>query len=712
MKQILQNLKTGKTELAEIPVPRVTPGHLLIQTRASLISAGTERMLVNFGKASLLRKARQQPEKVRQVLEKVTTEGLFATLEAVRSKLDQPLPLGYCNVGEVAEIGDGVTGFSAGDRVVSNGHHAEFVRIPRNLCARIPDGVDDESAAFTVLASIGLQGIRLAQPALGERVAVIGLGLIGLLTVQLLQAQGCRVLGVDFDERRLQLAGAWGAQTVNLGKGEDPVRSALAFSDGHGMDAVLIAAATDSNDPVRQAARMSRKRGRIVLIGVTGLELNRADFYEKELTFQVSCSYGAGRYDPAYEEKGRDYPIGYVRWTENRNFQAVLELMKESRLQVAPLITHRFTLAEAGEAYRRLSEDRSALGIVLTYPQSARETPAVRRIPLAGGQKRPSGAAPAVAFIGAGNYASRVLLPAFQSAGVRLHTIVSSSGVSGVHHGTRKSFEFASTDVDDVLGDGSIDLVVIATRHDSHAELACRALEAGKDVFVEKPLALHLHDLDRIESVLEILAESGGGGRLMVGFNRRFSPLIGKMKELLDSVKAPRVFCYTCNAGWIPADHWTQDPAVGGGRIVGEACHFIDLVRYLAGSPVRSFHVSRLGGSTSSEEGADTAVIDLEFQNGSIATIQYLANGGKSFPKERLEVFAGGGVLQLNNFRSLSGYNWPGFKRMKLWKMDKGQTQCVHSFLKAVREGSDAPIPLEEIFEVSRISIELGKLHT
>ena len=558
MKQILQSLKTGQVELADIPCPKVIQGQLLIQSQRSLISIGTERMLLEFGQANWIDKARQQPDKVKMVLEKIRTDGLVTTWDAIKSKLDQPLPLGYCNTGVVLEVGGESRDFRPGDRVVSNGHHAEIVRVPQNLCARIPDNVDDESAAFTVLAAIGLQGVRLAKPTLGECVVVIGLGLIGLLTVQLLRAQGCRVLGVDFDKDKLELARHFGAETVSLGDGEDPVSAGMAFSRGRGVDAVLITASTQSNDPVSQAARMSRKHGRIVLVGVTGLNLSRADFYEKELTFQVSCSYGPGRYDSRYEEKGYDYPVGYVRWTEQRNFEAVLDMMAAGKLDVKPLISHRFQFREAIEAYQVLADSSNkALGILMEYPElRSRFLENKHQIALADAKPEIDPSHPVCGVIGAGNYAARVLIPAFKKAKANLDTIVTSGGVSGVHHGRKSGFAEASTHVSHMLAKPEINTVVIATRHNSHGRLIMQALRAGKHVFVEKPLALNHDDINGISKILET-AENPP--LLMVGFNRRFSPHIQKMKKLLDGVTEPKSFIMTMNAGAIPADHWTQD---------------------------------------------------------------------------------------------------------------------------------------------------------
>lgn len=707
MRQVLQDLAKGGTQVAEAPAPTVSANTLLINTSTTLISAGTERMLVDFGKASMLEKARQQPDKVKMVLEKVQTDGLMTTVDAVRSKLAQPLPLGYCNVGVVAEAGAGADGFQAGDRVVSNGPHADVVKVPKNLCAKIPDGVDDEAASFTVVASIGLQGIRLAEPTLGEAFVVTGVGLIGLLTVQLLRAHGCRVLAIDFDPRKLELARSFGAEVCNPGNGEDPLAAGMAFSRGQGIDGVIITASTKSSDPVSQAARMCRKRGRIVLVGVTGLELSRADFYEKELGFQVSCSYGPGRYDPAYEEGGQDYPLGFVRWTEQRNFEAVLDMMASGQLDMAPLITHRFDFADAPDAYQVLTDDSAALGILMQY-RSETIARHVRSVSLPTQASFAPGK-PVMGFIGAGNYASRVLIPAFKAAGAQFHTIATAGGISGVIHGEKSGFAEASTDVDALLANEQINTVAIVTRHDTHARFVAQALRAGKNVFVEKPLAISHDELAEVQAAHNQSLTGGRAAHLMVGFNRRFSPQVQRMKALLAPVTEPKSFIMTMNAGAIPADHWTQNPQIGGGRIIGEACHFIDLMRFLADSEIVSVQARCLGEDAGTATAEDTASITLGFADGSFGTIHYFANGAASFPKERVEVFAGGRILQLDNFRKLRGYGWSGFKRMNLWRQDKGQHACASAFLQAVESGTETPISAAEVFEVARISIEAAE---
>ena len=705
MKQILQSLKDGRTEVADVPVPSVRPGCVLIRSSTSLISAGTERMLVSFGKSNYLNKARSQPDKVREVIDKVKNDGVLATYEAVQSKLETPLPLGYCNCGYVVGVGDGVDEFSIGDRVVSNGFHAEFVSVPKNLCAKVPTGVSDEDACFTVAAAIGLQGIRLAEPAIGECVVVIGLGLIGLLTVQMLRAQGCIVLGVDFEEDRLQLARIYGAETVTADDGDAIEEKVATLSRGIGADAVIITASTASNDPIKQAANVSRKRGKIVLVGVVGLELARSDFYEKELTFQVSCSYGPGRYDPSYEEGGNDYPVGFVRWTEQRNFMAVLDLLASGRIEVGKLVTHRFKIDNGDAAMDLLMANSSSLGIVLQYPESATAMSegSAQRVLLHDADVTQQSDT-SLAFLGAGNYAGRILIPAFARGGAHLHTLVSAGGVSSVHFGSKHGFLEATTDGQSVMNDERINIVAIATRHHLHSEQILSSLRSGKHVFCEKPLCINLDELGEIEKE----ASSRPNQHLMIGFNRRFAPLVIKMKSLLSDIDQPKTVVMTINAGEIEPDHWTQDPTIGGGRIVGECCHFIDLARFLVGASVCDWSATAIGDHPAIDIKDDKVSITLRFQDGSFAVINYLSNGHKSVPKERLEVFTAGRVLKLENFRTLKGYGWNGFKKLSNFKQDKGQNNCVAAFMSSVRSGESTPIPRAEIFESSRLAIEIA----
>lgn len=709
MRQVVQDLGTGATSVPEVPVPAMSDGELLIRTEASLVSAGTERMLVEFGRANFIEKARQQPERVGQVLSKMRTDGVATTLEAVRSKLASPIPLGYCNAGVVVAVGSGVTGFEVGERVVSNGSHAEYVRVPMNLCAKIPDSVDSSAAAFTVLGSVGLQGIRLAQPTLGEAFVVTGLGLIGLMTVQMLRANGCRVLGIDTNPERVARAIAMGADAVDLSKGEDPVAAAARFSRGHGVDGVIVTASTKSSEPILQAAKMCRKRGRIVLVGVTGLELDRTLFYEKEITFQVSCSYGPGRYDAEYEDRGHDYPIGFVRWTEQRNFEAVLDMMNAGTLSVVSLVTHRFPISEAPAAYDVLAQDKSALGILLEYPSATDDDSRTIELPSVVGTR--SAGSVRLAVIGAGNYASRMLIPALARTDASLQVLVSSAGLSASQVGRKFGFASASTDADAAIASADVDAVVVATQHDSHAELVLKALQSGKSVFVEKPLALTNAELDDIESAYTSLAPEARPV-LTVGFNRRLSPLTVALKRSIQASSQPSMFVATVNAGSIPSSHWTQDPAVGGGRLIGEGCHFIDLLRHLAGAPIVHASVASMGAVPGVATPQDKVTMSLSFADGSVGTIHYFANGHASFPKERIEVFNSGRVAQIDNFRRLRTWGWGGLSAPHVKGQDKGHAALAAAFVAAVKDGTASPTPFDEVLEVSRCAIALAEIGT
>ncbi len=718
MKQVLQNLGDGRAELAEVPAPKVRQGHLLIKTVASLVSSGTERSVVELGQASLFQKARRQPEKVLQVLEKIKKEGLFQTIDAVREKLDHPIIMGYSNVGIVVEKGTGVNAFKVGDRVVSNGPHADIVLVPKNLCAKIPETVSDEDAAFTVLGAIGLQGIRLANPTLGENFVVTGLGLIGLISAQILKANGCRVLGVDLDPGKIAMAESLNIQAINLSSGEDLLRSASAFSNDSGVDGVIITASTQSDEPVRQAAKICRKRGRIVLVGVTGLNLDRSLFYEKELSFQVSCSYGPGRYDPEYEERGADYPYGFVRWTEQRNFEAALELLATRKLAVQPLISHRFKFEEAVSAYELLAGPEPSLGIVLTYDsdrvsrsdligKTVKLSQKTAKVPDSKATKNVGQVEPVVGVIGAGNYGLRTFLPALNATGAKLKILSTSTGVSGAYAGKKFGFAYATTDTASLFTDPEINSIFVLTRHNTHADLVCQALKAGKNVYVEKPLAIFPEQVNTIEATYLSSQEYENPPIVMIGFNRRFAPHIQKIKELIKGIKQPISIIMTINAGEVPSGDWTQDPTVGGGRIIGEGCHFVDLLYYLTGSRPTSVCSTKIGAAPGVFVTDDKMTFTIKFENGSFGTVHYFANGAKTFPKERIEIFCEGRILQLDNFQSLTGFDWPGFRKISLWKQDKGHKESITRFLNAVRTKSGSPIPFEEIVDITNTTFDV-----
>lgn len=684
MKQIVQNLQNGETMLAEVPVPVAGRGQLLIRTHCSLVSLGTERMLVEFGKAGWIEKARQQPEKVRQVLDKIKADGLQPTLEAVFRKLGEPLPLGYCNAGEVIAVGEGVTGFRVGDRVLSNGKHAEVVCVPQNLAAHIPDGLPYEDATFAVVGAIALQGIRLIEPTFGETVVVTGLGLIGLLAAQLLRANGCKVVGLDFDPVKLELARSWGIQAFQAGDGP-------AHQFESSADAVLITASTKSNEVVSQAARMCRKRGRIVLVGVVGLDLQRSDFYEKELRFQVSCSYGPGRYDESYEIKGQDYPIGFVRWTAQRNFEAVLQAMASGQIQVKPLITEVVDLQNYKQIYRDIGQTRS-IASILRYPVEQ----ALEKHPFAPSEGHFSGQRGSLGIIGAGNFAAATILPNLRKLGADMRSIASASGLSSAMLAKKYGIPQATGDYRDILADPNIDAVIIATRHNAHARLAAEALRAGKHVFVEKPLALNNPELHELETTL---LESGR--TLMVGFNRRFSPFAREAKELLGNDAGSMHVVATMNAGAIPANNWVHDPEIGGGRLIGEACHLIDLITFFTGSFVENVVANALGPQPATN--TDNASILLQYANGSTGVINYFSNGNTAYPKERIEVYNRGRTIVIDNFRRARYFGFPKSGRSQT--QDKGHHEQFARWLERLKNGGTAPIPAAELWNTSRAAI-------
>lgn len=690
MFQIIQNLKTGVTSLEEVPAPLVQEGHVLIKTKMSLVSLGTEKMLVEFGKSSLIAKARQQPDKVKQVIDKIKTEGLLPTLEAVFNKLDQPLPLGYCNAGEVIAVGDGVYNFKIGDRVVSNGNHAEFVCVPKNLVAKIPDNVSYEQASFAVIGSIGLQGIRLAQPSFGETFVVIGLGLIGLLTAQLLLANGCNVIGFDFDSNKVQLANKLGAKAF-VASTVDVVKTVESLTSGVGADAVIITASTKSNEVISQAANMSRKRGRIILVGVIGLELNRTEFYKKELTFQVSCSYGPGRYDDGYEFHGNDYPIAFVRWTENRNFEAILQAISSKRLNVDDLITERVDLKNYMHIYGDMG--KGAIASILVYSDVSEPTTTVT---VSKGAPLPSQGR--IGIIGAGNFTKMTLMPALKKAGASVSFISSAGGLSAKSLANKYSIQYCTSDYQEILKSEEVDLVMITTRHDLHAKMAVECIKSSKSVFVEKPLALSENEL---ASVMSAYNDKNGRYSIHVGFNRRFAPTSVKAKELLSQSLSPINMIATMNAGFIPPEIWVHDLKIGGGRIIGEACHFIDLMIYLSGSLVTEVHMSSLG--VDYQENTDNAIITLKFKNGSQGVINYFSNGSKSYAKERLEVYQDNKTLVLDNFKSLTGYGFKGFSSLKTGH-DKGHAAQFKRLVQITQSGSEQLIPINELENSSQAS--------
>ena len=706
MKQLLQNMRDGKAIVAEVPIPQVRHGMALVQTAASLVSSGTERMVVDFAGKSLLGKMRARPDLVRQVLDKARREGLIPTLEAAFNRLDQPMALGYSSAGTIIAVGDGLQGFTIGDRVACAGagyaSHAEYTLVPQNLLAHLPPSVDFESAAFTTLGAIALHGFRLAQPQLGERVAVIGLGLLGLLTVGIAKAAGCQVFGVDLDPARVALARQMGIKAVLR---EIAETTGQAYTRGLGFDAVLITADSSSDDPVNLAGLLSRDRGCVVAVGSVGLEIQRKIYYEKELSFLVSRSYGPGRYDPQYEENGQDYPIGYIRWTEGRNLQAFADLLASKKLDVLPLITHRFSINDAGQAYELITgkHKQPFLGVLLTYPQTSSDGLETRIInPLASKITVPLTGGLALGVLGAGNYANAVFLPAVRKAGgITRVGIASASGLSARHAAQRYDFGFAASSEKEILENPDINVVAILTRHQSHARLVLTAMALGKHTFCEKPLAINPGELAEIVDFLR----NSPSSLLMVGFNRRFAPLAVRLKSFLGDRSEPLVAHYRVNAGYLPLNHWTQDPAQGGGRIIGEGCHFIDFLTFLVGAPPSSVTAQALPDSGRYRQ--DNAILTFTFPDGSLGSVHYLANGDKAFPKERVEVFSAGQVGVLDDFHRLELIKNGNRKVFRsILRQDKGHQAGWEAFLTAIQQGGPAPIPYDHLVGVTQAALE------
>jgi polar amino acid transport system substrate-binding protein len=712
MKQILQNYKTGEVSVADVPPPIAQRGRVLVRTAASLISAGTERMAVELGRKSLVGKARERPDLVRQVIQKAQREGLMNTLTAVQTKLNAANALGYSAAGIVIDAGEDVTDFSAGDRVACAGagfaSHAEVLSVPKNLCVRVPGAVDFEAAAFGTLGAIALQGVRLAEPTLGEAVVVIGLGLLGQLTVQLLKANGCRIFGVDLDPAKVELARTLGADDGCVSGRETP-DAVRQWSRGRGADAVLITAATPSDQPIELAGEISRLKGRVVAVGLVGMNVPRKIYYERELTLKVSMSYGPGRYDPEYEERGHDYPFPYVRWTEGRNLEAFLDLVAAGSVRLAPLITHRFSIEDGERAYNLIAGETTEpyLGVLLNYDteralartiERRRGGTEAARVPARGAQEEVR-----VGMIGAGSYAQKFLLPNFKAQGAAFHSIATASGISARGIGEKYDFARVAASAEDVIADGAANLVVIATRHDSHARLARLALEAGRHVFVEKPLALSDEELD---GVLE--AARASAGQLLVGYNRRFSPHAQSCAESFAARREPLSILYRVNAGRIARTHWIQDPREGGGRIIGEVCHFIDLMHFLTGAVTTRVYAESISSRNEETIDEDSVVITLRFSDGSNGQIAYLAEGDRALPKERIEVFGGGKTFVIEDFRTATLYERGRERRpAKLRAQDKGQAAEVRALCAMVREGAPAPIPLHDLAATTRATFRI-----
>ena len=695
-------MKTGVLSVADVPLPSVQRGHLLVRTAASLISAGTEKSKVDLGKKSLLGKAKDRPDLVKKVIEKARSEGLMSTFTAVRAKLETAIPMGYSAAGTVVAIGEGVSGFSVGDRVACAGagfaSHAETISVPKNLCVKMPDKVSFDEAAFGTLGAIALQGVRLAQPTLGEAIVVIGLGLLGQITVQLLKANGCRVFGVDTDESKFGLACDLGAEQCATPC--DAHALSDQWSRGRGADAVLITAATKSNDPIELAGEISRLKGRVVVVGLVGMDVPRESYYERELTLQLSMSYGPGRYDAEYEERGHDYPFAYVRWTEGRNIEAFLDMVASGSIDLMRLITHRFPIEQGEAAYKLISGDATEpyLGIVLQY-DAEKEFSTEIQLKSAGAN---TAKAVRIGMIGAGSYARKFLLPNFKSNNAEFCSIATASGLSARDIGGQYGFALCVSNADQVISDQSTNLIVIATRHDTHAELTRKALEQKKNVFVEKPLAMNDAELDAV-----IAAANESNGRLTVGYNRRFSPSAKQAMEFFKNRQSPLSILYRVNAGRIPRDSWIQDPIQGGGRIIGEVCHFIDLMHFLTGSVTTRIYAEAIASKNHEVVAEDSVFITLRFADGSNGTIAYLAEGDKTLAKERIEIFGEGKSFVIDDFRRTTAYKGGKETTKKSMGQDKGQAEEVRKLFSMVLGGGDAPIALDDLAATTRATFRI-----
>lgn len=708
MKQVLQSMHDGKTGVEEVPDPLVRPGTALVRTAFSLVSAGTERMVVEFAEKNLLEKVRSRPDLARQVIDKALKEGPLTALDAAFTRLDQPMVLGYSSCGVIEAVGAGLTGFKVGDRAACAGGgfavHAELAVVPQNLIAKVPDDVDMEQAAFATLGAIAMHGFRLAQPQIGESVVVIGMGLLGLLAAQIARAAGCMVIGIDTNTQRVQLAKSMGFVAVERSQAET---ACATFTQGKGADIILICADTSSDDPVELAARVARDRAVVVAVGAVGLKLQRKLYYEKELDLRISRSYGPGRYDPEYEERGRDYPAGYVRWTEGRNIQAFVDLLAAKKIDMQPLITHRFTIDQAESAYDLITGKTGEpfLGVLLTYPTTSSPVGYQRKITCSPATSRAKTEAVRVGVLGAGNFANAILLPAIQKVGgVNLIGIASAGGATAQAAARKYGFSFASTDEAEIFSNAEINTVLILTRHQHHTRQVLAALQAGKNVYCEKPLALNEADLEKVFAQLK----QPGCPYLSVGFNRRFAPLSMRLKGFLAACDEPFAADYRVNAGYLPPTHWLHDPAQGGGRIIGESCHFIDYLTSLAGEAPQEVKARALPDAGRYRQ--DNVQITLTFPNGSIGQVLYLANGDKGLPKERLEVHCAGRSAILDDFRELQ--LWSGGSRQifrSMLRQDKGHQAAWKAFIQAIKNGDQPSIPYDQLYGSSLASLQAAQ---
>ena len=703
MKQLLQNMKNGKAEVVEVPVPMIKPGYILVRNYASVVSSGTERMVVEFAEKNLMMKAKSRPDLVKQVIDKAKREGVIPTIQSALNRLDSPMALGYSSAGVVVEVGEGVDNVKPGDRVACAGGgfacHAEYVLIPKNLFTPFSEKISYEEAAFSTLAAISLHGFRIAAPQIGEKVAIIGLGLLGLMLVDICLAAGCSVFGIDLDNSRIEIAKKKGIMAVHR---ENAENLGMTFTNNLGFDAVFICADSSSNDPIELAGIISRDRGNVVAVGAVGLDIPRKVFYEKEIKVNISRSYGPGRYDVKYEEFGQDYPVGYVRWTEGRNLSAVIELIENNKLDVKSLISHRFEIEEGVKAYETITgkSEEDFLGVVINYQHDIELNKLDQKVILHSWDENKSPSKITAGILGAGLYAGAVFLPIVnRSNNTDKIGICSAKGLNARQLAKKYGYQFATTNENEIISNPDINTIVILTRHNDHARQVIEGLKSGKHIYCEKPLALNLQELNEIEK-----SYTAANSKLMVGFNRRFAPFIQSTKKFIEQCVEPKQIHYRINAGYLPLDHWLHNPIIGGGRIIGEGCHFIDLCIYLAESQPVSVHT--IGLPNNGKYNNDNVTIIISFENGSTAIIEYLANGDKNVEKEVMEIFSGGKVAQLFDYRNLvlttNGKKTSFSNRLK---QDKGHSSAWDAFTRSIINNSEPPIPFSDLLNSSFVSL-------
>lgn len=702
MKQLLLNIRSGEIYVHDIPIPTINNDEILIRTKKSLISSGTEKMLINFGKQNYLEKARGQPEKFKMVMDKIKNDGLIPTYRSVKNKLEEPMQLGYCNIGEIIDLGKDVTDFKIGDRVISNSPHAEFVVSKKNLTCKVDNDVNDDDAVFTVLASISLQAVRSIKPEISENYCIIGAGLVGIICGKLLETSGCNVTLIDNDVERIIKSKKLGLDAIIL---DHNIKSTIENKYLNKVDGVIISASTESNTPIELATDLVRNKGKIISVGKTAINISYNDFFKKELSFGVSRSYGPGRYDFKYEKKNYDYPLEYVRWTENRNFQSILNLLNKNKIIFRDLISKKYRIDDFKSAYEDILKDKSNLGVLFEYDFAQDISQAAEKTHINLKREKVDNKFDNLntSFIGCGNYSRNFLIPIFKKNKFNLVDVVSKTGISGQLAKNKFSFQKNSTNANETISNLDNNIVVITTKHDTHAEYILQAMKYKKNIFVEKPMAINSKEIKEIEKVyLNTKEYKNEEIKFVVGFNRRFSPHITKLKSLLKNNKKNKNFVYTINAGKLAEDHWTLDKKIGGGRLIGEVCHFIDLLTFLSGTKIINYDKKPINNFNNNFS------IFLEFEDNSTGVINYLSDGNKSFPKEKLTVFSDGSVFEIDNFKKMSAYGVKNFKSMNFWNQDKGLNEMVKQFKNSINKNQNNIIPFNDIISVSNICVELS----